>query len=131
MLSLLKNGNPIGESSYGTNSFNIVPTIEDNSAVFACSAVNAAMSGPVSSELVLNVKCKKISVKIQYSDTRHPFSDGPNRVDIGGPDHLSVGETGGFECVSSPSNPPTQLEWKVTNNVGEDLSNLLKVEIQN
>ena len=49
------------------------------------------------------------------------------RIDIGGPDHILPGESGVFECVSSPSNPPTELQWKVTDNFGEDLTNVLQV----
>ena len=46
---------------------------------------------------------------------------------IGGPDHMLAGEAGGYECVSSSSNPPAEIRWMVTDHQGEDVADMLQV----
>ena len=59
-LTLFKNGESLGPPTTGQNTHTFVPLQEDNTAVLSCNAINAAMSEHLSSEIVLNVKCKSI-----------------------------------------------------------------------
>ena len=55
--------------------------------------------------------------------------DGASVVSVGGPEYLTVGEDGGYECVSSDSNPPSQIYWQVTDSKGEDVMDTIQVVI--
>ena len=55
--------------------------------------------------------------------------DGASVVSVGGPEHLTVGEDGGYECVSSDSNPPSQIYWQVKDSKGEDVMDSIQVVI--
>ena len=48
-------------------------------------------------------------------------------MSVGGPEYLIVGEVGGYECVTSSSNPPSQIYWEVTDHKGEDAMNTVQV----
>ena len=62
LLTLLKNGETLTSHTTGELTRTFIPEQEDNAAVFSCSAINAAMQDALSSELVLNVKCKSIAL---------------------------------------------------------------------
>ena len=49
---------------------------------------------------------------------------------LGGYDHVVAGEAAGYECVTSSSNPPAEIEWKVEGHTGEDATDLLQVDRQ-
>ena len=53
--------------------------------------------------------------------------DGASVVSVGGPEYLLVGEGGGYECVTSDSNPPSQIYWQVTDSKGEDVIDTVQV----
>ena len=58
-----------------------------------------------------------------------PYPVGPSEVHIGGPDLMLAGQAGGYECVSSSSNPPAEIRWQVTDHQGEDAAHLIQVGI--
>ena len=47
---------------------------------------------------------------------------------LGGYDHVVAGEAAGYECVTSSSNPPAEIEWRVEGHTGEDATHLLQVQ---
>ena len=59
-LTLFKNGESLGPPTTGQNTHTFIPLQEDNTGVLSCNAINAAMSEHLTSETVLNVKCKSI-----------------------------------------------------------------------
>ena len=42
---------------------------------------------------------------------------------------MLAGKAGGYECVSSSSNPPAEIQWQVTDHQGKDAAHLLQVGI--
>ena len=49
---------------------------------------------------------------------------------LGGPDHVVAELAGGYECVSSSSNPPAEIVWQVRDSKGGDQSHLIQVGIE-
>lgn len=111
-LSITIGENEVGhslEAGAGVLTYTFVVGTEHNAAVVSCSALNSAMAQPLFSERVLNVKF------------------GPKKVALGGPGSLVQGHAGGFECFSSPSNPPSDIQWKLVDQRDRDFSHLLEV----
>jgi len=51
---------------------------------------------------------------------------GPQSVSIGGANTLVQGQASGFSCVSSSSNPPSDIVWQVEDAMGNKLSSVLQ-----
>jgi len=100
---------PLSTPSTEYNSVTLTMEPHHNGLPLTCTSINTAMEEPHTTEMVLDVRF------------------GPRTVDIGGPSTLVQGQSEGFECVSSASNPPSELSWNVRTRDGEEVPSVLEV----
>jgi len=108
-LTLKLEGSIISLPSVGSTNRIITMTPSHNTQVLACSAINKVMEQPRVTEMVMEVRF------------------GPESVVIGGPSLLKRGQSHGFECISSASNPPSEMSWSVRTREGVEMLSALEV----
>ncbi|RWS12166.1 nephrin-like protein [Dinothrombium tinctorium] len=80
------------------NSHMFVVTVDDNQAVYKCSASNSLTPRPLEAAIRLNVLFL------------------PTKVTISGPSEAKLLQTIAIKCTTRPSNPPPRISWFVDGN---------------